>query len=101
MFRLLKESQGIDPRREMVDMLNKDRLNENIAAYQSNYNSCLPTHKKDHDQHHLETTYGKDYVHPHPELLNVKSEKTVKKITINLIVELNLEISLKKNKEKT
>lgn len=61
----------------MVDMSNKNRVNEKLDSYGSDLASVLPTHPPGHNKHHLETTYVKDYVHPYPELLGQKSAKAV------------------------
>ena len=65
----------------MIDGVNKERLDASLEAY-GNFLQSTPAHKKDHDKYHVETTYHKDYVHPYPELLNQKSESTVRKKTI-------------------
>jgi hypothetical protein len=66
----------------MIDGVNKERLDANLEAY-GNFLQSTPAHKKDHDKYHVETTYHKDYVHPYPELLNQKSESTVRKKQLN------------------
>jgi hypothetical protein len=58
----------------MIDQHNADRLAANLDNYDS-LKRAIGTHKLGHDQHHLETTYICDYVHPYPEKQNEKSEK--------------------------
>ncbi|RNA15264.1 hypothetical protein BpHYR1_012983 [Brachionus plicatilis] len=73
-LRLLEEMRNIDPKRDMVDMNNKDRLLENFDPN----SSALPKHQPGHNKHHLETTYKKDFLNPNPELEGVKSQKAQK-----------------------
>ena len=75
-LRLLEEGKNKDSSKQMIDELNKQRLEANLEAY-GNLVQSTPSHIKDHDKRHLETTYNKDYYHPYPELLNQKSELTV------------------------
>ena len=65
-----------DTVKEMIDVNNKIRLDRNMNNYGNLGDSCL-THNKGHDQHHVETTYTKDFAHPAPEMLNYKDEKMV------------------------
>jgi len=44
----------------MVDGVNKQRLEDNLAAYE-NFLQATPAHKKDHDKYHVETTYHKGF----------------------------------------
>lgn len=76
-FKILDEGKNIDNlTKPMIDMMNKDRLNARIDAY-NNVKQALPSHKEGHDKFHLETTYKKDFSAPHPELEYQKSEKMV------------------------
>ena len=72
--RLLNENREhyrTQTKKEMVDYENKTRLEAWLKT------DTLPKHVTGHDKHHLETTYGKDFTHPYPELIGKKSEKTV------------------------
>ena len=60
----------------MVNSLNQDRLNATLGFYECNKN-LLPTHATGHDQHHLETTYNKDFINHDQENANKKSQKAV------------------------
>ena len=44
----------------MIDGINKQRLDDNLEAYE-NLLQSTPAHKKDHDKYHVETTYHKGY----------------------------------------
>ncbi len=82
-FRLIDEGKDVDfLTKQMVDMKNKDRLNDRIDSY-NNIKDSLPSHKEGHNKFHLETTYNKDYTSPFPELQYQKSEKKV-------IIKLNI-----------
>lgn len=76
-FRNIDDGTYVDASsKNMVDSLNKDRLNAQIDAY-NNLKQALPSHKPDHNKFHLESTYKKDYEHPYPEKMYQKSEKMV------------------------
>lgn len=66
-----------DTVKEMVDMHNKGRLDAQLNNY-DNLKDAVLMHKEDHNQHHTETTYNKDFAHPNPELTNHKCEKMMK-----------------------
>lgn len=72
-LRLLEEMKNIDPKRDMVDINNKERLMENLDLN----SNALPKHKSGHNKHHLETTYKKDFTNPNPEFEGLKSQKAV------------------------
>lgn len=74
-LRLLAENRehfATQSKKEMIDLENKARLEAMLNT------DVLPQHVVGHDKHHLETTYGKDFIHPYPELLGQKSQKTVR-----------------------
>lgn len=73
-LRLLAENRDhfkTQSKKDMIDYENKARLEAWLPT------DALPKHVIGHDKHHLETTYGADYVHPYPELMGEKSEKAV------------------------
>jgi hypothetical protein len=73
---LLDDNKNQDLSRQMIDVLNQDRTNLTIGSYEFTKN-LIPGHSFGHDQHHLETTYHKDFINYHPEFINKKSRKAV------------------------
>lgn len=67
-----------DTVKEMVDMQNKGRLDANLDMY-GNLKDSVLMHQEGHNQHHVETTYNKDYAHPDPEMINHKCPKMIQR----------------------
>ncbi len=59
-LRLLEEGKNKDTTKQMIDGINKQRLDDNLEAY-GNLLQSTPAHKRDHDKYHVETTYHKGY----------------------------------------
>ena len=60
----------------MIDKTNQAAIDAALNCY-GNLKAATHMHKPGHRQHHLETTYNKDFDHPRPELMHKKSEKMV------------------------
>jgi len=68
----------------MIDKTNQASIDAALNCY-GNLKAATHMHKPGHRQHHLETTYNKDFVHPRPEMMHKKSEKMAQTEFINTV----------------